>query len=650
MKKLSVILVLALAVLPLCAQDTPKGDDYYTGYEGLVLGEKAPRSATDAIAEHATQEVPGDIYRGTVFGAEQKKYDSTTLGDRKRATKKFVYDTSLVRAVKISDVDRVRTLMYANVNVNEKNYAGITPLTIAAEKGNMEIIKMLVEDGKATINEASSYGITPLISAAAAGQDEAVAYLIQKGADVTVKDDLGKTALLYAIGYDKPKLINNLISLNNAAVNLPDNAGNTPLIYATQKGLFNNVKLLVSNGANVDYRNPATGLSALAAAAAEGHSNIIRYLVKIGKADVNLTDLSGRTPVFYAVEHNKTDALRTLLSLGANVNAKDNTGTTPLMRATSKNQQDCIEILLREKKTVNPNEKDSQGRSALTYAVYSEDLTPAQQLLAANADLNVADNNGNTPLMNAIKAKNDRAALLFIQNGADLTLLNAEGKNAFALAEEFLPQSSTINVLNVKKKTIEEQAMQVQAQKLAEVRALEEELASQEALVKQLQDEQKAKEEAAAKAAKEAEEAAKRAEEEAVRAEVEAQFQEQAAALESDPELVRLQQQLEAARAQKQAALQEAMDRQVAEKLGKVSPEPSVLKEEAAKQVEEVKQTADAAKAKTQQKVNKAKTTAKKRRTTARKKTTAAKAKVEQTVEKATVAPQEINMADLLAQ
>ena len=137
MKKLGFIFVFALAVSPLCAQTAQSQDDYYTGYEGLVLGESAPRSATDAIAQQATQ-VPGDIYRGTLFGAEQKKYEGDTLGNRPRPTTKYVYDTSLVRAVKISDPDRVRTLMYANVDVNEKNYAGITPLTIAAEKGNMK--------------------------------------------------------------------------------------------------------------------------------------------------------------------------------------------------------------------------------------------------------------------------------------------------------------------------------------------------------------------------------------------------------------------------------------------------------------------------------------------------------------------------------
>ena len=154
-------------------------DTNYTGYEGVVLGEKNARSATDAITEQATQDL-GDIYRGTVFGAEQKTYEGKKLGDQQRATKKYVYDTSLIRAIKISDEDRVRTLMYIHVDVNEKNYAGITPLTVAAEKGNMEIIKMLVEMGKARVNDKSSYGVTPLIAAAAAGQGAAVDYLISK--------------------------------------------------------------------------------------------------------------------------------------------------------------------------------------------------------------------------------------------------------------------------------------------------------------------------------------------------------------------------------------------------------------------------------------------------------------------------------------
>lgn len=570
MKKIGFVFVFALAALPLCAQTAQNTNDSYTGYEGLVLGERTPRSATDTIADQATQ-VPGDIYRGTLFGAEQKKYEGDTLGNRPRPTTKFVYDTSLVRAIKISDADRVRTLMYANVDVNEKNYAGITPLTIAAEKGNMEIIKMLVEDGNALVNEASSYGVTPLIAAAAAGNDEAVAYLVEQGANVSAKDDWGKTALIYAATLDNPKLVSSVIKLDKTAVNLPDNLGNTALIYAAQKGLLDNMKILLANGANANYRNPATGISAISAAAAEGNSAAIRMLVRTGKADVNISDLSGRTPIFYAVEQNQEDALRTLLSLGADVNAQDNNGVSVLMRASAKNRQDCVNILLRQK-GINPNLKDFQDRTALIYSVYADELAPTQALLKAGADLNVRDSSQNTPLMSAIKAKNDRAALFFIQQGAELTAVNSSGENAFMLTEEYLPESMTANVLKVKKAESYQDALQLQAQKLAEVRTLEQQLAQEEALVKSLQQEQ------AAKAQQEAQ-----AQEAALRAKLEAEYQEKAAqAMQNDPELIRLQQQLDAAKAQRQAAMQEEIDRKVEEQLNKTdAPAPSVLTENA---------------------------------------------------------------------
>ncbi len=561
MKKLTLTFVFALAASFVFAQNAQKRTDGYKGYEGLVLGGNTSHSTTDAIAKQVTQD-PGDIYRGTVFGAEQKKYEGDTLGTRPKATTKYVYDTSLVRAIKINDPDRVRTLMYANVDVNEKNYAGITPLTFAAEKGNMEIIKMLVEDGKAYVNEPSSYGVTPLIAAAAAGNVEAASYLIAHGADASAKDDWGKTALIYAANAENPKLLASVIKLDNKAVNLPDNSGNTALIYAAQKGFANHAKILLANGANPDYRNPATGLSALSAAAAEGHSSVIRLLAHTGKADINISDLSGRTPIFYAVEQNQVDALRALVSLGANTNAQDNNGVTALMRAAAKNRQDCVDNLLRQK-GIDPNLKDLQDRTALIYSVYAEDLEPAKSLLKAGADLNLADSTQNTPLMSAIKAKNDRMALYFIQQGADLTRSNTAGENAFILVEEYLPNSMTANVLGIKKAEAYQNALQIQAQKLAEVRTLELQLSQEEELVQQLQAEKQAQEQAAAQA-KEA----------ALRAQLEEEYKAKAASeLANDPELIRLQQQLEAVKAQREAAAQEEIDRQVAEQLQKNLPE-----------------------------------------------------------------------------
>ena len=286
-------------------------------YRGNVLGERVP-----AIEG---QEVQGTIYRGTVFGENKQGYASDTPGTRELAKTKYVYDTSLVRAIKTGDADRVRTLIYANVDVNERNYAGITPLTVAAEKGNMDIIKLLVEEGSASVNLNSSYGVTPLIAAAAAGQREAVDYLLLNGADPTAKDDLGKTALLHAMAADDRRLTETLLALNTRAINLPDNMGNTPLIYAAQNGSVDNIRVLLKYKADPDYQNPANGFSALSAAAAAGQEKAAQMLVSNG-ANVNLRDNEGRTALFYAAANGQTSLIRQLLRMGAYINATDARG------------------------------------------------------------------------------------------------------------------------------------------------------------------------------------------------------------------------------------------------------------------------------------------------------------------------------------
>ncbi len=633
--KLHFTLAVTFVSLPLVVNGAPKqNNDYYTGYEGVVLGERTPRSATDAITKQATQ-IPGDIYRGTVFGAEQKEYRGDVLGNRPRAKSKLVYDTSLIRAIKINDTDRVRTLLYANVNVNEKNYAGITPMTVAAEKGNMDIIRLLVENGKADINAKSSYGVTPLIAATAAGQAEVVQYLIKHGADSTAKDDLGKTALTYASNFDNAKTLSDLIALDKTSLNIPDNAGNTPLIYSAQRGYLANVKTLLSNGANVNYRNPASGLSALSAAAAEGYLPVVKWLVKNGKADVNLPDLSGRTPIFYAVENDKPEVLQFLLANGADVNSKDHTGVTALMRASAKDRQACQKILLNQK-NIDVNAQDNLGRSVVTYSIYASELEPIKELVAAKADINIPDAQGNTPLMNAIKAKNDRASVFLIQQGALLTAVNNTGDTAFTLTPQFLPDSATSRVLGVKQATVEQQALQAEAEKLAALQALEQQLIEEENTVSQLQ---------AEKAAELTQQAAEKEAE--VRAQVTQEYQDKTALLDNDPEIQRLQQQLENAKAQKAAALQAEIDQRVDEQMGRAT----AVKQQAQAQVKQTQAAVNQQAAQANKQAAKAQNTARKKQTAVKQQAnkTAGKIKGEY-IPKSSIAPKEVSMADLLNQ
>lgn len=71
-----------------------------------------------------------------------------------------------------------------------------TPLGIAIQKGEIDLVKKLVEYG-ADVNE-KSFGMTPLMIAARYNKVEIIKILLANGANINAKDDKGFTALKYA--------------------------------------------------------------------------------------------------------------------------------------------------------------------------------------------------------------------------------------------------------------------------------------------------------------------------------------------------------------------------------------------------------------------------------------------------------------------
>ena len=83
-------------------------------------------------------------------------------------------------------------------NDADVNKTGWTPLHYAASGGHVTVIAHLL-DHSAYIDAESPNGTTPLMMAAMYGSPEAVKHLIQAGADLRLKNQLGLTALDFAI-------------------------------------------------------------------------------------------------------------------------------------------------------------------------------------------------------------------------------------------------------------------------------------------------------------------------------------------------------------------------------------------------------------------------------------------------------------------
>lgn len=89
----------------------------------------------------------------------------------------------------------VKRLVELDADVNKP---GWTPLHYAASTGQVAVIEFLLENS-AYIDAESPNGSTPLMMAALYGSPESVKLLIQAGADLNVKNQLGLTALDFAV-------------------------------------------------------------------------------------------------------------------------------------------------------------------------------------------------------------------------------------------------------------------------------------------------------------------------------------------------------------------------------------------------------------------------------------------------------------------
>ena len=77
------------------------------------------------------------------------------------------------------------------------NKPGWTPLHYAATNSHVPVIQLLL-DQHAYIDAASPNGTTPLMMAAMYGNASAVKLLLESGADPTLKNDLGLSAIDFA--------------------------------------------------------------------------------------------------------------------------------------------------------------------------------------------------------------------------------------------------------------------------------------------------------------------------------------------------------------------------------------------------------------------------------------------------------------------
>ena len=329
-----------------------------------------------------TQNKPGAQLANIISKIEAK--DSTALKTLINDSNVDLFDTVgvnlLTRAVMTADYNIVKILLDngANPNLINKTKTGSTPLMMASGYKSLKIAKLLLKkgadvnipdnNGDPAIHWSAYYGnltFTKLMLENGAKtdsksihsdgvmqvalkeyKDSIVDLLIENGISIyDVKKD--NIALINAVKQNDINLFEKLINKDN--VNARDEAGNTLLILASNKGSLAIVQLLVENKADINAINPV-GQTALNKAIFSNNNEVAKYLIEKG-ADINLTDKRFvLCPLVAAIRGNNLEMGKLLLEKGADLNVVDGVNNfSPIMWATSYQNKEFVKLLLKYK-------------------------------------------------------------------------------------------------------------------------------------------------------------------------------------------------------------------------------------------------------------------------------------------------------------
>jgi ankyrin repeat protein len=132
--------------------------------------------------------------------------DSCTTNDENR-------NTPLIFAASKGQVEVMRVLLEGGANVDRTNVFQWTALHVAAIHGNPDVCRLLLNWG-AKVNYVDKWKETPLHRAARAGYLSVVKLLVERGADVSLRNNFGNTASSLAWSWRRDHVVDWLDSLS----------------------------------------------------------------------------------------------------------------------------------------------------------------------------------------------------------------------------------------------------------------------------------------------------------------------------------------------------------------------------------------------------------------------------------------------------
>ena len=383
--------------------------------------------------------------------------------------------SALMLAADLEHFGIVTSLLdHPEINVNQEDSFGRTALFYATVKGSYITVKQLLQHPGIDVNRVDNLaGRSPLIIAAARNYCELVELLLESGANPMLRDrQSGGTAMYRAIDNGCTSVIRTMLRYDNVNLRCLDDDGHSLLHAASASGQIEIVRLLKEKNLDPNALDKQ-GQTTLHGASRHGKFEAVKVLLELG-ANPAIKDNFGRTPSTVAWQYGHTQIMDILegkatTAQGSSTSIR-NAKNLPLWSLARLGLMDLIQEAFAAGKSEPPSREPGSDNTALHCAIevgktdilrvllqndresidhvnrylrtplhvasVMGDFDAMTELIKFNAELDLQDIWGDTPLSLAQAKAHWSVAIALIEQGSEIDKQRIDIKRTFFAAIE----------------------------------------------------------------------------------------------------------------------------------------------------------------------------------------------------------------------